>query len=216
MTSIIERKENYGRVSIVKYFPSLLDNDEEKNIFEWLENMDDFKGGTLYYKREIPRLQKWYQIDGKYFSKGWRKRHDRWESHVYDNKLFDIQNKMQNFIHNKTEMEPVFNSCLINLYRNGEDSIRLHSDSLDSFGDEPVILVISIGQPRDIVFHRKIVSDNSRSLKLDENEEPIHIRMESGSVLMMSGSTQIYYCHEVPKCECENKRYSLTFREFIQ
>ena len=42
------------------------------------------------------------------------------------------------------------------------------------------------------------------------------ITLESGSMLIMSGTTQKYYSHEIPKTdEKKNIRYSLTFREYI-
>ena len=40
---------------------------------------------------------------------------------------------------------PKINSALINKYRDGNDSIRAHRDTPDSFGEYPTILVYSIG-----------------------------------------------------------------------
>ena len=40
---------------------------------------------------------------------------------------------------------PDINSCLVNRYRSGADSIKPHRDSLDSFGPTPTIIGLSIG-----------------------------------------------------------------------
>ena len=39
--------------------------------------------------------------------------------------------------------------------------------------------------------------------------------LESNSMFIMGGASQLHYHHSINKEICENVRYSLTFREFI-
>ena len=74
----------------------------------------------------------------KYFCINWKERHDRWMSEEYDSYLQNIQDKIQkkvtNIINNLEDINeesniqyPKINSCLINKYLNGKDSIKPHS-----------------------------------------------------------------------------------------
>ena len=40
------------------------------------------------------------------------------------------------------------------------------------------------------------------------------IKLESGSILIMDGATQKYFCHSIDKEDTTNNRYSLTFRQY--
>ena len=217
--NIINIKED-NKLSYVGYIKDFISVPKQQEIFEWLENMNDFKSGMTTFGKEIPRLQKWYQSDNKYFAKEWKVKYNRWESHKYDDYLLDLQRNVNKYF-NKELNYPNFNinSCLINKYRNGYDSIKPHRDNLLSFGPEPIIGILSIGCPRDILFYRvKYDKNNPRKMRRDKEKKMLNrkITLESGSMLIMSGTTQKYYSHEIPKTdEKKNIRYSLTFREYI-
>ena len=200
------------------YIPNIITKDEENKLLNLFDGMDDFKKG-YFFNKEIPRLQKWYQMDGHYFSKNWIYQYDRWESHSYIPKLLQIQKYINNKTQDLLNIEPKFNSCLVNLYRNGKDCIRPHSDSESSFGDEPIISILSLGETRDIIFEKKIYDkDNIKSTKLDKNNQHHNkqITLESGSLLIMYGPMQKEFTHSIPKVNEEiDKRYSLTFREYL-
>ena len=129
-----------------------------------------------------------------------------------------LQNKIQNKLRS-LNLDIKFNSCLINKYRNSNDSIKPHRDNLLSFGAEPIIGILSIGCHRDILFYRvKYDKNNPRKMRRDKEKKELNrkITLESGSLLIMSGTTQKYYSHEIPKTEeKKNTRYSLTFREYL-
>ena len=112
--------------------------------------------------------------------------------------------------------KPKINSCLLNKYRNGKDSIKPHRDTPDSFGEYPTIAGLSIGETRCISF-RKIDFDigNYNSLKEDkESNLDLDIELENNSLFIMAGASQKYFSHQIPKNDSLNTRYSLTFREF--
>lgn len=168
---------------------------DDKKIFKYLEEMDDFESGELF----SPRLQKWYQMDGQYFSKKWKNQsYERWKSKQYDDILLSIQEIVEKKVNEHINVK--FNSCLINKYRNGEDYIKPHRDAIESFGEYPIIANLSIGDTRTIRF---------------EGNNKFDISLESGSLLIMSGSSQKYFKHSILKNNSNKVRYSLTFRHYL-
>lgn len=203
--------EHDSTSSIFHYIPNFITKEEETKLKLYLDNTNDFIP-NIKYNDGISRLQKWYQVDKKYFCPLWRERFPHWTSFEMDDTVVNMINKIQTFINDFaiSNMEPDFqipkiNSCLINKYPCGENFIAPHRDSEISFGKKPTIIGLSIGSERKIDFIR-----NDRS-KVDD----FSFNLESGSVFIMGGSSQKYYQHTIPKEYCENVRYSLTFREFI-
>ena len=98
--------------------------------------------------------QLWFQENGKYFCNDWKIKYDRWESNDYQDILYKYQDKINNIVTNKLAKYGIlpikFNSCLINKYRNGMDSIRPHRDTSESFGDYPTTAGLSFGAERNI------------------------------------------------------------------
>ncbi|QBB72744.1 alpha-ketoglutarate-dependent dioxygenase AlkB [Pseudolysobacter antarcticus] len=98
-----------------------------------------------------------------------------------------------------------FNSVLCNLYRNGRDSMGLHSDDEPELGPAPVIASLSLGGVRRFRLRHK--HDKSLGLTLD---------LPLGSLLLMRGATQKNYRHDLPKTAREvAARINLTFRRII-
>ncbi len=97
-----------------------------------------------------------------------------------------------------------FNSVLINLYRDGQDSMGWHSDDEPSLGNEPEIASLSLGATRR--FHLKHRTADAR-LSLD---------LAHGSCLIMRGRCQAAWRHQVPKTKRPvGARINLTFRKII-
>jgi len=94
-----------------------------------------------------------------------------------------------------------FNSVLLNLYRNGRDSVSWHCDNERGLG--PVIASISLGATRRFrVRHRH---DARLWLALD---------LTAGSCLIMAGGMQQSWLHCVPKQpKVAEERINLTFRQ---
>jgi alkylated DNA repair dioxygenase AlkB len=111
----------------------------------------------------------------------------------------------------KTQIEEAagvtFNSVLLNYYRDHRDSVGFHSDDEPELGERPVIASLSLGEERTFVLKHK----TSRLAP------PVHLRLASGSLLMMRGDTQRCWRHGVPK---ENRpcgpRVNLTFRTIFR
>jgi alkylated DNA repair dioxygenase AlkB len=191
--------------SVFYYIPNFLNKDEESTMFEYLENTNDFVENPKF-NNGVSRLQKWYHEDKKYFCSSWKERYPQWMSFEMDSTVTDIIKKFQDFVGTIPQINiPRINSCLINKYPTGENFIAPHRDSEISFGTEPTIIGLSVGKTRQINFRR-----------LDDPKKNFSFELESGSVFIMAGSSQRYYHHSIDKCECDDVRYSLTFREFIE
>ncbi|MDG2314546.1 MAG: alpha-ketoglutarate-dependent dioxygenase AlkB [Flavobacteriaceae bacterium] len=96
-----------------------------------------------------------------------------------------------------------FTSVLMNLYRNGSDSNGWHSDDEKELGADPVIASLSLGATR--MFHLRHKFDKSKRHKME---------LTHGSLLLMSGKTQHFWQHQIPKTKKEvAPRINLTFRK---
>jgi alkylated DNA repair dioxygenase AlkB len=94
------------------------------------------------------------------------------------------------------------NAVLLNLYRDGQDSMGWHSDDESVLGRNPLIASLSLGGERRFDLRRKGQGRIAHSLNL-----------EHGSLLVMRGTTQHYWQHQVAKTRrpCA-PRINLTFR----
>ncbi|HXY11309.1 MAG TPA: alpha-ketoglutarate-dependent dioxygenase AlkB [Terriglobales bacterium] len=92
-----------------------------------------------------------------------------------------------------------YNAVLCNLYRDGNDSVGLHADAEPEMG--PVIASLSLGAER--LFRLK---QSTGTLAFSE-------RLPHGSLLIMAGTTQKNFQHEIPKEHAiTQSRINLTFR----
>lgn len=95
-----------------------------------------------------------------------------------------------------------FNGVLLNLYRDGRDSMGWHSDDEPELGPDPVIASFTLGAPRRFVLRRR--DDKSQKQELD---------LPHDSLLVMDGATQAHWQHAVPKTSRPvGLRINLTFR----
>ena len=94
-----------------------------------------------------------------------------------------------------------FNSVLLNLYRDGRDSMGWHSDDEPELGHNPVIASVSFGATRRFQLQHK-----KQRLRLEWS-------LEDGDVLVLGGTTQHCWRHHVPKThQPMGPRINLTFR----
>ena len=106
----------------------------------------------------------------------------------------------------KNEIEEIcqenFTTVLLNYYRDGKDSNGWHADNEKELGRNPVIASVSFGAER--FFHLK-----HNTIK----EQKLKINLEHGSLLIMKGTTQHFWKHQIPKTATPiGPRINLTFR----
>lgn len=81
-----------------------------------------------------------------------------------------------------------FNSLSVQYYRNGSDSVAWHNDHRDELVDLPTIALVSLGASREMLVRPK-----------DPPRRSLRIEMEPGSLLVMSGRSQEFWEHTIPK-----------------
>ena len=114
----------------------------------------------------------------------------------FEGDLLEIKQKVDK------EVGEEFTTCLLNLYRNGKDSNGWHSDDEKALGNNPIIASISLGEERFFHFRHKKNKDLKQKILLGH-----------GSLLVMKGSTQHHWQHQIPKTAKEiGERINLTFR----
>lgn len=100
-----------------------------------------------------------------------------------------------------------FNYVLLNFYRNGQDSVAWHSDTLPSSGKHHPIASVTFGERRVFKVRHKTRKDISL----------IDIPLTHGSFLLMGADMQTHYEHHVPKtAKPIGPRINLTFRNSDQ
>ncbi|PQB04794.1 alpha-ketoglutarate-dependent dioxygenase AlkB family protein [Aureitalea marina] len=103
------------------------------------------------------------------------------------------------------EHQQTYNAILLNLYRTGADSNGWHSDDEPELGKNPSIASISLGERRIFQMRHK-----------QHKEMRFKFWLETGSLLIMSGSTQHHWQHQLPKTsKAIGQRINLTFRYLI-
>lgn len=93
-----------------------------------------------------------------------------------------------------------FDSVGFNLYRDGRDSVAWHGDRIDKEIVEPVVVLVSLGEPRRLLL-RPAGGGKSRSFMLGR-----------GDLFVTGGRTQREWQHAVPKVSAAGPRISLAFR----
>jgi alkylated DNA repair dioxygenase AlkB len=94
-----------------------------------------------------------------------------------------------------------FNSVLLNYYRDGRDSMGMHSDDEAELGPEPAIASVSFGAARTFILQHKA---SKQRLQLD---------LTDGSLLLMAGKLQHNWVHGINKTTRPiGPRLNLTFR----
>ncbi len=94
----------------------------------------------------------------------------------------------------------VFDSAGFNLYRDGRDSVAWHGDHIDEEITEPIVPLVSLGEPRKLLF-RPQGGGRSRAFLLGR-----------GDLLVTGGRAQRTWEHAVPKVARAGPRISIAFR----
>ncbi|GEQ86859.1 alkylated DNA repair protein [Patiriisocius marinistellae] len=155
---------------------------------EWQE--DDITVFGKTYKQ--PRLTALYGDDGKSYSYS----NIKMQPKKFTSLLEDIKNDVEKISNEK------YTTVLLNLYRDGSDSNGWHSDDEKELGKHPFIASLSFGAKR--TFHFKHKHNKNERFKMN---------LKHGSLLLMGGTTQAYWQHQLPKSKKQLlPRINLTFR----
>lgn len=179
----------------VIYHPHFLSEEEQQYYFDLLLNATPWKEdyiklfGKTYAQ---PRLTALYGLEDKSYTYSGL----TLQPHRFTETLLTLKEKIEGVC------KASFNTVLLNLYRNGSDSNGWHSDNEKELGKHPFIASLSLGIERKFQLKHKQVP----GLKRD-------IILTPGSLLLMGGSTQEYWKHQIPKSKkVLRPRINLTFR----
>ncbi|RLQ21204.1 alpha-ketoglutarate-dependent dioxygenase AlkB [Seongchinamella sediminis] len=148
----------------------------------------------LYGKRYLqPRLTAWYGEPGARY---------RYSGKTYEPLPFTpLLLRLKQVVEQASAA--VYNSVLLNYYRDGADAMGLHADDEPELGPEPCIASLSLGETREIYFRHKRRRDLGT----------FKLALPSSSLLVMRGATQANWKHGIRKLShaC-GPRLNLTFR----
>lgn len=177
------------------YYPHFFDKTEADRLLSQLKNeipwqQDDIKVFGKVYPQ--PRLTALFGNEGKSYSYS----NIKMQPHPWNPLLQKIKLKVESVA------DTNFTTVLLNLYRDGKDSNGWHADNEKELGINPVIASVSFG--------------SERIFQLKHNSVPglkQNIVLEHGSLLLMKGTTQHFWKHQIPKtAKPIDTRINLTFR----
>jgi alkylated DNA repair dioxygenase AlkB len=176
------------------YFPNFFEKVRADRYLEsFIHNIDWKQESMNMYGKQVlfPRLTSWYGDNDKPYSFSGI----TLSPHPWSDELLDIKSKIE------PVCETSFNSVLLNLYRDGNDSISWHTDEEKELGKNPIIASVNFGAERKF------------QIKHNQTCEIHDIILKHGSLLVMRGELQHFWKHQVPKQKTISKpRVNLTFR----
>ncbi len=97
-----------------------------------------------------------------------------------------------------------YNSCLCNLYHEGDEGMAWHSDDEKKIEKDSSIASLTFGANRKFAFKHK------------KDKQVVALQLEHGSLLEMKDQTQTYWWHRLPTTKMSTgPRINLTFRKII-
>lgn len=183
---------------IVHYYGRILKQEEAQHYFDRLLQTIAWKQDkVIIFGKHITTQRKtaWYG--------------DRNYAYTYSNTTKQALSWTPELQELKAKIEAItgatFNSCLLNLYHNGNEGMGWHSDDEISLVKEAPIASLSLGATRKF------------SLKHKAAKQTVSVTLENGSLLLMKGTTQTHWLHSLPKTKKVNMpRVNLTFRTMLE
>jgi alkylated DNA repair dioxygenase AlkB len=181
----------------VNYYGKILSSEEAKQYFGLLmQNIQWEKDEVIIFGKHITTKRKvaWYgDSDYMYTYSSTTKRALAWTKEL---------SELKQIVEEYAEIK--FNSCLLNLYHDGNEGMGWHSDDEKSIEKNSTIASLSFGAERKFSFKHK------------QTKQTISLVLEHGSLLMMKDATQTNWLHSLPKSEkVTGPRINLTFRKMI-
>jgi len=128
--------------------------------------------------------------------------------YIYSNTVKEALPRSRKLVNLKQIVEKLsntkFNSCLLNLYHDGNEGMGWHSDDEKSIEEYSTIASVSFGAERKFSFKHK------------QSNKIISVLLEHGSLLLMKEPTQKNWLHSLPKSKkITLPRINLTFRRIV-
>lgn len=163
------------------YFNTLL------NDIHWENDKAIIFGKLITTKRKVA----WYGDDNYSYTYSNTTKH----SLPWTQELLELKSLVQEKSGEK------YNSCLLNLYHNGDEGMAWHSDAEKDLKKNGAIGSLSLGAERKFAFKHKVT------------KQSVSVILQNGSLLVMKGTTQNHWLHRLPPTKLVKRpRINLTFR----
>lgn len=195
--TIDETKNLLPKDGIVQYFGKLLSKEKANHYFDrllkdiqWENDKAIIFGKLIITKRKVA----WYgDIDFEYKYSNITKKALAWTKELKELKQLA-----------ETATGETYNSCLLNLYHNGNEGMAWHSDGEKDLLRNGALASLSFGAERKFSFKHK------------QDKQIVSIVLEHGSLLVMKGTTQTHWLHRLPPTtKIDQPRINLTFRTIV-
>lgn len=181
--------------AVLIYYPTFFDKEEADSIYAELINEIPWQQDEIRVFGKIhaqPRLTALFGNEGKSYSYS----NIKMQPHPWNLLLQKIKSQIESV------SDTNFTTVLLNYYRDGKDSNGWHADNEKELGTNPVIASVSFGAGRTFQLKHNSDKDQKKSIVL-----------EHGSLLLMKGTTQHFWKHQIPKtAKPIGSRINLTFR----
>lgn len=178
-------------------WPDILSSAEADSLFsELLEHSPWQQESIQIYGKIVkqPRMSCWYGLSGLSASSAYTQQQ---RAENFSPTLLKLKQ------HIETLTQFSYNSVLLNLYRNGQDSVAYHADDEPILGKHPAIASFSLGAERQFMIRNK----RNKSLKQSFN-------LQHNSLILMAGAFQENWLHSISKTKkIQLPRINLTFRQ---
>jgi alkylated DNA repair dioxygenase AlkB len=201
MTTFNESKANnniLNKDAIVNYYGKILSSEVANQYLDLLmQNIQWENDNLVFFGKHVTTKRKvaWYGDSGYLYTySNTTKRALAWTK-----ELFELKQIVEEYAGTK------FNSCLLNLYHNGNEGMGWHSDDEKPLGKNNTIASLSLGAERKFSFKHK------------QTKQTVSLVLEHGSLLIMKGVTQSNWLHSLPKSKnIAEPRINLTFRTIYE
>lgn len=178
----------------VNYFGKILEEEKANQFYlkllneiEWRNDEAVIFGKKIITKRKVA----WYGDENfEYTYSNSTKKALKWTPELVELKKLTEEKTGENF-----------NSCLLNLYHDGNEGMAYHSDGERDLKKNGAIASLSFGAERKFSFKHKTT------------KEKVELTLANGSLLVMKGETQKFWLHRLPPTKkIFTPRINLTFR----
>ncbi len=177
------------------YYPEFFNKStSDKLLKTLLDTIQWRQDKIIMYGKELPlpRLSAWYGENQKPYTYSGITLHPL----PWTDELLFIKEKIEEVVKVK------FTSVLLNRYRDGQDYVGWHTDDEKELGQNPIIGSVNFGASRRFQLRRN-----------DDHKNKFEVELNHGTYLVMQGSTQHFWQHQVPKTALKiGERLNLTFR----
>ena len=188
------QRHDLGDAELLEY-RDIFNIEDSISYFDLLHKKVNWKSASIRIAGRnvpIPRLQCWVADRGlTYRYSGMTMSPEPWS---------EVLREIRSRVEQLAELR--FNAVLLNLYRDGRDSVAWHADDEPELGENPVVASLSLGA--------------NRPFELKHRTRDVRLRMtlHNNSLLIMGETLQNNWLHQLPKVNSSiGPRINLTFRK---